>query len=117
MAFYPCSNHHAAYRGPSYAAYPAMVDGALSDRRHLRMCQPCFGAYLEAIAEHLTEVNFDPTVTVNQTEERNCSFCGAASFDRTVFVTAYPKGEPERAFYGRCCLECEAKAKAEVLLS
>lgn len=117
MAFYPCSNHHGPYRGPSHAAYPAFVEGNSSDRRHLRMCQPCFGDYLDVIAQHLTEVDFDPTKTVDQTQERECSWCGKDRYERTVFVTAYPKGEPERAFYGRCCLECEPAAKAEVLLS
>jgi len=117
MAFYPCSNHHAPYRGPSYAAYPAIVNGADSERRHLRMCQPCFGDYLGAIGENLTEVDFDPTKKVDMADERLCSFCGAERYERTIFVTAYPKGEPERAFYGRCCLECEPAAKAAVLLS
>jgi hypothetical protein len=118
MAFFPCSNHHAPYRGPSCAAYPAIVDGPSSNRRHLRMCEPCFGDYLETVAERLTEVDFgSSTVTDLGAERRLCKWCGARRDDRQVFVTAYPKGEPERAFFGGVCVDCEPKAVAEILLS
>jgi hypothetical protein len=118
MAFYPCSNHHAPYRGPSCAAYPAIVEGQSSNRRHLRMCQPCFGDYLEGIGQRLTEVDFGSTAVEDHSKEnRACAWCGAQRDDRQVFVTAYPKGEPERAFFGSVCVECEPKAIAEVLLS
>ena len=46
MAFFPCSNHHAPYRGPSWGVYPAIVTGGEAERRKLRMCEPCFDEYV-----------------------------------------------------------------------
>jgi len=119
MAFYPCSNHHAPYRGPSAAAYSAIVDGSSSIRRHLRMCQPCFGDYLETVAQKLTEVDFDAKENADHPDSGGsaCSFCGAIDASLACFVTAYPPKAPERAFYGRSCAKCEPKAVAELLLS
>jgi len=119
MAFFPCSNHHAPYRGASRAAYPALVDGASSDRRHLRMCEPCFRDYLGAVSEKLAEVNYDEPAEAEPSEAQACSFCGRVTEEKTVaaFVTAYPNKEPERAFWGRVCLECSPAARALLLLS
>ena|ERR1700693_1865306 len=120
MAFYPCSNHHAPYRGPSAAAYPAIVDGSTSNRRHLRLCQPCFGDYLDTVAEVLHEVDFDGKLTEEtpgQPLPDVCAFCGSDSPSLGCFVTAYPSKEPERAFHGRCCQGCEERAIAALLLS
>jgi hypothetical protein len=117
MAFYPCSNHHGPYRGASSAAYPAIVTGTSSDRRHLRMCQPCFGDYLECIGKVLSEIDYSGADSGTMPAVWPCAFCGAERDDSRVYVTAYPKGEPERSFYGGCCAGCEPRAKAEVLLS
>jgi hypothetical protein len=119
MAFYPCSNHHGPYRGPSSAAYPAIVDGLSSDRRHLRMDRECFGDYLRHVAERLYEVRFedgehDEAATGPKDE---CAFCGSVQTELGCFVTAYPQHEKERQFHGRCCRECMPAAKAELLLS
>lgn len=118
MAFYPCSNHHAPYRGPSNAAYPAIVDGASSNRRHLRMCQPCFGEYLDSVGHRLTEVNFEKSASGMEDDAPvGCAFCGASDPSLACFVTAYPKGTPERAYHGKVCAECEPRAVSELLLS
>ena len=117
MAFYPCSNHHAPYRGPAQTAYPAIVEGSESNRRHLRMCQPCFEDYLGSITAKLEEVDFEATDAGGSSIRKLCKFCGATDPPLTVFVTAYPKGEEGRAFYGGCCRSCEPQARAEVLLS
>jgi hypothetical protein len=117
MAFYPCSNHHASFRGPSYAAYPAIVNGASSARKHLRLCQDCFGDYIGAVEHRLHEVEFDASDQSDRSEERICRYCGTKDVPLMIFVNAYPKGEPERAFYGGCCSSCEPQAKAEILLS
>jgi len=119
VAYFPCSNHHAPYRGPSAAAYPALVDGPSTDRRHLRMCQPCFGDYLDSVAQRLSEVQFDDPKAASPSETAQCSFCGAPNVETPIaaFVTAYPPKTSERAFYGRVCRGCELKAKSELLLS
>jgi hypothetical protein len=119
MAFYPCSNHHAPYRGPAAAAYPALVDGASTDRKHLRMCQPCFADYLAAAEARLAEVEYDKPGGASPEESSACSWCGEkwGKCPTAVFLTAYPTGEAERSFYGRTCRECESAAKAELLLS
>jgi len=81
------------------------------------MCQPCFGDYLENIGKVLKEVQYDANDSEVISAIWPCAFCGVERDDSRVYVTAYPKGEPERAFYGGCCSNCEARAKAEVLLS
>jgi hypothetical protein len=81
------------------------------------MCQPCFGDYLEGIGKVLTEVNYSADDEGAMPAVWPCAFCGVDRDDLRVYVTAYPKGEPERAFYGGCCSDCEPRAKAEVLLS
>lgn len=118
MAFYPCSNHHAPYRGPAAAAYPALVDGPSTDRRHLRLCQPCFGDYLESVENRLQEVDYGNAKANGPSESAPCAFCGSnKGCPVAAFVTAYPPKAEERAFYGRVCRDCESTAKAELLLS
>jgi hypothetical protein len=119
MAFYPCSNHHGPYRGPSCSAYPAIVEGQRSNRRHLRMDQECFGDYLRQVAERLYEVRFDDDGSGDESGPASdqCAFCGAADTSLGCFVTAYPQHEKERQFHGRCCRDCEPAAVAELLLS
>jgi hypothetical protein len=119
MAYYPCSNHHAPYRGPAAAAYPALVDGASTDRKHLRMCQPCFGDYLAQAEARLTEVDYGNPDGAAPDSGATCAFCGGHRNDcpTAVFLTAYPPKADERSFYGRVCRECEGKAKSELLLS
>ena len=117
MAFYPCSNHHAPYRGPSAAAYPAIVNGTTADRKHLRLCLSCFAEYVDQVAKVLTEVKFDVVDASEALAHHACSFCGTGPEDKKVFLTAYPNKAPERAFYGSVCSACEPRARAEVLLS
>jgi len=116
MAFYPCSNHHFPYRGPSFAAYPALVNGTTSDRKHLRMCEPCFDEYLQAISERLEEVSLDGTDSGELQETWACSWCRQAAPWR-IYVNAYPKKESGRLFFGAACDLHEPQARSLVLLS
>jgi hypothetical protein len=116
MAFYPCSNHHAPFRGPAHAAYPSLVNGASSDRKHLRMCLPCFEEYMGTLAGTLLEVDFSRSDTAELTATWPCSWCRNAAEWR-IYVNAYPKGEPERLFYGAACEAHLSQARSTLLLS
>lgn len=110
MGFYPCSGHGAFFKGAAEAAYPALVSGVASDRAHLRFCHDCFVQFLARCEEALVEVrNGTRADTVT---ERVCCLCGAAAGRTAVFVTAYPKGEPERRFFGGVCDEDVDAARA-----
>jgi hypothetical protein len=117
MAFYPCSNHHAPYRGPSRAAYGAIVDGASADRKHLRLCDACFADYLVAIGAKLEEVDFSGEGPSAEASALACVACDKPGAECRIFVNAYPKGEPERAFWGACHRTCQPAASALVLLT
>src|SRR6478672_8781000 len=102
MAFFPCSNHHAPYRGPSNAAYPAIVNGMTAERGKLRMCVECFDAYVDEASQALIEV------TDRESAERSpgcyrCQEMTAREDFESIFITVYPRGHEPRNFYGRVC--------------
>lgn len=115
MAFFPCSNHHGPYRGPSSAAYPAIVNGVTAERGKLRMCPVCFVEYMQAAGQVLLEVVDEATATAMP----GCYLCGDsgdAALLESIFVTLYPRGQEPRNFYGRVCASDRGKAVAQFLL-
>jgi hypothetical protein len=117
MAFFPCSNHHAPYRGPSFSAYPAIVAGNEATRGKLRMCEPCFRDYLANAAAALKEVDEATDPDFTSPGCFNVGQNGPCDDDKNgVFVTLYPRGEPPRNFYGSTCRNHWSKAVEEFLL-
>ena len=117
MALYPCSFDGARYRGPSQAMYPAIVDGAYSEREHLRLCPPHFQQLLEYCRQHFQEVVYDMP-DAQQDKMAVCSGCGGElDHAKLVFVTAYPQGEEEVQFYGSVCTRCESGVARSLLLT
>lgn len=115
MAFFPCSNHHAPYTGPSSAVYPAIVNGTVAERGKLRMCTVCFVEYMQAVGSHLVEIVDEATAQATP----GCYLCGAkdeAAQLAAIFVTAYPKGQEPKNFYGRVCFNDRPKAVEQFLL-
>lgn len=115
MAFFPCSNHHAPYRGPSSAAYAAIVNNVTQERGKLRMCPVCFVEYMQSAGSSLVEVVDEESAT----RSLGCYKCGAnsdaAQLD-SIFVTTYPRNAEPRNLYGRVCANHRADAVAQFLL-
>jgi hypothetical protein len=116
MAFHPCDMHNAPYRGPSSAVYPALVEGTENNRRHLRLCEPCFDDYLATVGARFMEVLFDGRAVIDLGES-DCRYCSTrAEAGKAAFITAYPKHADSRQFWGRVCRDCTPAAEAELLL-
>ena len=108
MAFNPCSACGLFFKGAAQAAYPALVFGAESERKHLRLCPPCFGDYLEKCQESLSEavVGNPPGLTIG-----HCVDCSDAPGRTALFVTVYPSKEEPRQFYGLVADGCVGAAR------
>lgn len=105
MAFFPCSLHGGRFRGAATHLYPAIVDGGSSDREHQRLCPDCAAASLVWAAKHAQEVN-EATDYDESLDHMGCIVDGATSGETLAFfLTAYPRGETERQFFGRVCRE------------
>ncbi len=108
MGLYPCSACGLFFKGAAQAVYPALVFGSESERKHLRLCQPCFGDYLEKCQENLAEaVAGNPPGSLNG----HCLDCSDAAGRTALFVTLYPSKEEPRQFYGHLADGCVGAAR------
>ena len=113
MGFFPCSKHGLMFRGPAEAAYPALVIGQTSDRAHLRLCHECFTDYVAAAEGTLFEVSD----VISPTDDHwVCLVCRDSNANRRVFITAYPRGEAPRQFFGGFCAAHEPQVREAYLV-
>jgi hypothetical protein len=95
------------YRGGYSAFFVALVNGAESTRRKLRVCSNDATLLLEKAAAHLVKVSegdeFYPQPNITA-----CSNCHGdlGAHAQAVFVTAYPRGLLESQWYGQVCEAC-----------
>ena len=117
MALMPCDTGQHRYAGPSRAAYPALVHGADSERRHLRLCQAHFLAYLDSVSPRLEQLaqegqqslTIDPVV---------CLVCGRSPQGTVqVFLTAYPYKDVREDYWGQVCDEHYGDARTLLKLA
>jgi len=101
------------FRGPAEAAYPAIVHGQTSDRGHLRLCHDCFSDYIATAEGTLYEVSDELAPTDAQWV---CLVCRDSDADRRVFITAYPRGERPRQFFGGFCATHEPQVREAYLV-
>lgn len=106
MAMYPCSATGHMYRGSARHAYPALVRGRDSLRRHLRLCADHFRDLLDYGSRSLEAVDYEAPAPLDSTPP-SCCECGTAPEDgRLIFITWYGEGEAQGSFYGVCCERC-----------
>jgi len=110
MGFYPCSGHGLMFKGPAQAMYPALIEGGNSERSHLRFCKDCFADVIAQAEKVLTEVIAG--AKPESANQRVCYLCQAEGARFALFVTAYPKGEEPRQFFGAVCADDLGAARA-----
>jgi len=105
MAFFPCDVHGTMFRGAASHFYPAIVRGQDSDREHMRVCQVDAASLLSWADAHASRVTEGTQFELDGPSTR-CLVCDLQSAETDAFfLTAYPKGEEERQYYGRVCPE------------
>jgi hypothetical protein len=103
MALFPCSVDQQRYKGAQSTLYAALLTGSNAERSRLRLCGPHCQELLDYCRKYLNEV------AENETQLHGmgiplCSLCGAdLDQPHSVFITAYPQGQPEVYFYGTVC--------------
>lgn len=108
MALYPCDFHGARYKGPSSAAYPAILAGGESTRKHVRACGPCLTDRIENSVVPIRKLLFDTPADMGLAASRSCPHCkkdGGMAF----FLTAYVKGQEEQQYYATVCEDAALK--------
>jgi len=106
MAMFPCSSHLGRYTGPASAAYPALLTGAASERRKLRLCGPCLETLLEDQPVHplLIDTNGDGSDMDDQS--RACFKHPDLEAKSAFFLAAYKKGAEGETYYAPVCTDC-----------
>lgn len=114
MALFPCDIDMRRYAGPQRSMYPALVNGATSYRRRLRLCPSDFTRLLDRAALHCQDAQGDFFVDPSSA----CAFCGepVPNADWAFYLTVYDRGEERRDLYGPCHDACVADLAAAFAL-
>jgi hypothetical protein len=103
MALFPCSVCHQRYGGPQQSVYPAIVNGSVSERAHLRLCPRHLDPLLEWLRKHTSPVVADEAGPTMFEFERPCSICGEADPTYQLFANVYLRGQEPLLFWTRFC--------------
>jgi len=105
MAQYPCDRHGARYQGAQQTMYPAILDGADSLRKKLRLCPACFNE-LHAFTVGRMQYSGDADDGLIP-----CPICdGEPSIPCvSAFNTIYAKGTERADYFAVACHECKAE--------
>jgi len=113
MALFPCSVGGHRYPGRAQHAYLNVVNGASTDRMHLRLCE---GHFAEVVGSALAHLD---VVTENTQFEQPrmgglCVLRGEALVGRRMVFFTWYDGNTDggTAAYGEVCVDCGASAKA-----
>jgi hypothetical protein len=116
MALAPCSNCEQRYRGKAAYIYPAIVSGADTTRRKLRLCPSCAVELAESCSNLLSE-----TVDGQDAESEDvlhCAICGkeADYSGGQVYVTEYDREGERHDYWGALCGSKECREKVQAAL-